>query len=278
MTDEEGLRERLVKSYVENDVITTKNFTLFRSGETGTDYFDIDSIVETPEGGNTLLDGVEARIGELEDGGLEYDKIAFLHKDSGPVGLLIYAWTLCQRLDAELVVLKLWKKLRFDDLKIKGNDIEDGDSVLLVDDVANTGTTQQRAIDLVRTNGGNVTGVVCVYEREDGVLNRLGEENEIEFVGSIDTNHTIRNLGLSLAEDPQEYLDEDFLTEFVEVFPGKTPDKDAIEREIDAAISELLDRHDVTASEEVRRGFRNLYFNGYVFENREEVYGIEKTD
>jgi orotate phosphoribosyltransferase len=51
-----------------------------------------------------------------------------------------------------------------------------GARVLLVDDVATTGTSVSKAIDVIRANGGVVEDVIAVVSRQEGAEGRLKEK------------------------------------------------------------------------------------------------------
>ncbi len=54
-------------------------------------------------------------------------------------------------------------------------EVQEGERVLLVEDVATTGGTLQRAINLLRDEGAVVDLAVCVVDREEGAEEKLRE-------------------------------------------------------------------------------------------------------
>ena len=269
------LRRKLLEAFVEHGVLSHDQITLMHSGERGTDYFDLDNMSGSPEKQRLVIEGVLRMIESLESRGMEFDKLVFLHKDSGPIGMPVFASELSQRLEREFVLLKMWSKLRFEELRVKGAGINDGDSVLILDDVITSGNTQKRAIEFVRNQGGDVSGIACMLERIEGRLREVGENNGEDI--KTETLFTLKDLeyaGLGLIRDENSYLSEDFIEEFDERY-GMNEKKLENVDEIEEIVCRILNYHDVQADERAMRVLENLYFNVYLNLNPDEIYREE---
>jgi hypoxanthine phosphoribosyltransferase len=169
----------------------------------------------------------------------------------------------------------MWSKLRFEELRVKGAGINDGDSVLILDDVITSGNTQKRAIEFVRNQGGDVSGIACMLERIEGRLREVGENNGEDI--KTETLFTLKDLeyaGLGLIRDENSYLSEDFIEEFDERY-GMNEKKLENVDEIEEIVCRILNYHDVQADERAMRVLENLYFNVYLNLNPDEIYREE---
>ena len=110
-------------------VLVHKNFTLFNAGGRGEAYFDIDRMTCNPRMRLALITLFKDMIFKFTENGMSYNKIVFIDKGSGPTGTIVLASHLSNELKdendplgKEIVILRLWKKLRFNHVKVKGLD------------------------------------------------------------------------------------------------------------------------------------------------------------
>lgn len=272
------MNEELLRAIATTPVMSHKNFALYHAGETGNDFFDTDFFLSDADVRSSLVDELVALIEEEFDVS-SYDKIAFLDKDYGPVGTIIYASEIADEFGMDMVVIRVKDhlELRFDDLKVKGN-LDDGDSVLIVDDVINTGGTQRRAMEIVEDLGGIPKGVLCVFARDTEVLEEMTDEWDVGDVAtaeSLFTHDSLEHLGLSLAEEPEDYFQEDFASEFVDLLmEGEEAEitKEEIQHQLDESLNKLFEGSKMPDNEGARKALRNAYFNTSLFLAKERIY------
>lgn len=275
MIEDKELRRELLRGFVSQSVLTHENITFFHSGEKGTDFFDLDNHSGYPAFQRDLLKGLNERIESLQDDGLSFDKLAFLDKDSGPAGMLPFAVQLSQELDKQFSIVKTWEKIRIDKLRVKGSPVTDGESILLIDDVLTTGSTQEKAIDYLENQGGDVEGLLVVLARYEHRLQNLTSNKDIPYEDFLFTHDMLKFGGLSLSEDAESYLSEGYIEEFEELYgidENQLPDTEGI----DEILEKLMEEHDMSMDDETFRAFKNLYFNAYLMVNQEELLGREE--
>jgi orotate phosphoribosyltransferase len=76
--------------------------------------------------------------------------------------------------------------------------LEPGSKVVIVDDVATTGTSLSSAVEIIRANGGIVEDVVALVDRHEGAEDKL-KKMEIKLspvTGINDIVNTLYNAGL----------------------------------------------------------------------------------
>lgn len=296
------MNEELLRAIATTPVMSHKNFALYHAGETGNDFFDTDYFLSDEEVRSSLVNELVELVEDEYDVS-SYDKIAFLDKDYGPVGTIIYASEIADEFSMDMVVIRVKDhlELRFDDLKVKG-DLDEDDSVLIVDDVINTGGTQRRAMEIVEELGGIPEGVLCVFARNPQVLENMQEWDigEVRNATSLFTHDSLVHLGLSLAEEPEDYFEVDFAERFVDILvedveqelanleEGELKNEErvrqkletvhekaeALQRDMEETVDELLDEGKISEDDEgFRKLVENLYFNSVAFVNQEEIYG-----
>jgi orotate phosphoribosyltransferase len=273
------LDELLVELFVDHNVVSHKETTLYRSGLTGSDFFDIDRILGKPEPQQLLIDRIIHHVDDLVDRGLEFDTLAFIHKDIGPIGLVAYSSQISERLDKNIVIVKRWKNLRKDSLKIKGHNPSESESILLLDDVITTGSTQKMAINAIENNGGQVSGLLSIFTRDIERLNDIERRFEIEYINTLFTHKDLINIGLAFPEKYEEYTEEDF----VENYPDMEGMNIEEERKeigdlLDNKISGLLEKHGKTVDSENKQALKNLYFNVSTHIHQDDLYTSKKEE
>lgn len=257
MTDD--VDPKLLEGLSRNSVVTAKNFAVFHSAGKGAGFFDIDNVMGDAEYREALLDEL---VSDIEGMDAEFNKLVFLDKDYGPTGLLPAATELSSRLDTDFAILKLWDSLRFDHLKVKGEQIRYGDSVLLLDDVITTGNTQERAIDIIDNQGGRVAAIYSVLTRQPENVERFEADGvECESLLSLDD---VIHMGLTFPKSPDIYEEKDLVSEYRSRVDGEYSASE-LESEVDSRVSGLLDRTEITASEDVEESLRDLYFQSSLY-------------
>jgi len=267
-------KEKLVKALYKYPVIVSKNISVYHAGAAGTDFFDADRLICDPESQKALLEETKAKIKLLQEKGMSFDKIAFLDKESGPVGTILLASTLSQHFQKKIIILRPWRKLKLDHIKVKGwienvneDPIKPNDTILLIDDVITTGATQKDAIDIVERHRAKVTGIICIFVRDTKAIENLKIEKKIEYFETIWDYDELVYRGLILAQ-PDKLLAEDFVKEFANRILSKRKVRQAekkINARLDKMISSLLEEENISADENVKLGLKNLFFNDLLY-------------
>ena len=255
--------------------IEEKNFSLFHSGNGKNDiFFDIDVIACNPSLQKALIEVFLNKIDNLINQGLKFDKIAFIDKECGPVGTILLASSISQILNKEIIILRPWKGLRFQNIKIKGHiknvnesPLKPNDKILLIDDVIATGASQIKAIELVETFGSNVTGIVCAFVRTDLAVENIKSQKNINFIDKIYTYEELLLLGF-IAPNTQELLSMDFMEKLIDdILPEKFDDSELIafknlDKSIDDIIDNILIEYKIEADDVIKQALKNLYLSG----------------
>lgn len=279
------IEEKLLNRLYRYPVVIGKNISLYHAGGKGTDFFDVDRLTCDPESQKELSEEIEAKVRLLEKEGMYFDKMAFIDKESGPVGTILLASTLSQDFKKKIIILRPWSKLKWDHIKVKGwienidgNPIKPNDSILLIDDVITTGSIQKDAIEIVERYKAKVTGLVCVFVRDTEAVEDIKREKKIKYVKTIWNYDELVYRGLVIAQ-PDKLLTEDFVKEFVNrVLPEKKVPE--AEREINAKLQKmifsLLEEENISADETIKLGLKNLLFNSVLYSYRERLVATIK--
>ncbi len=261
----------LLQALRDYPVLVHRNFCLYHAGERGDDYFDIDRMTCSRSTQMQLVKRLITEIRSLENKGLQYDRVAFIAKDAGPVGLIVLSSSLSQRLHRDVVVIRPWQKIRFDHIGIKGcvhrkgeAVLREGDRILLLDDVITTGNTQRRAIEIAERFNARITGIVCVFARQEEAVGRLKEETSVEHISSIWTHHELSALGF-IPTPPQQLTDAHLAYRLArEAYPESeaTEVGEALDKEVEEIVTRLLEERSIQAELPVREGLKNMYLNG----------------
>lgn len=257
---------------VSNSVISFKDTVLYHGGDTGTDFFDIDVITGNSDSQSQLLDVIQKYIARMSNDGLEYDKIALIHKDMGPIGLITYGSQLSKLLDKELVMVKRWRNLREDDLRVKGAKLEEEDSVLLIDDVVTTGATQKSAIDAIENKGATVSGLLTLFTRNWDVLEDISGVKDINYLESVVTHDELEYVGIALPENPEKYFRSNFIRRYIHMMGEGEQAEQMLEEDVEDAITKLLEKHELSTEDTSKDALKNLYFNLSAFALRDKLY------
>jgi orotate phosphoribosyltransferase len=109
---------------------------------------------------NALKDIVTRKVGE-------FDTFA-----SVPTSGLVFGSALAYEMSRPFIYARIQPK-SYGTEKIVEGFLEPGSKVVIVDDVATTGTSVSRAVEIIRANGGIVENVVAVVDRHEGAEDKL---------------------------------------------------------------------------------------------------------
>jgi len=164
----EDKKKELISLLKENEVIKFGKFTL-SSGKESDYYVDMKRAVTDPE----ILSKVAEIISEKIEG-LGVDKVAGPALGAVPIATAI-------SLHAKLPLLMIRKEKKgYGTSKLIEGDLEEGDSVVVVEDVTTTGKSLLKAIDAIENNKGVVKRAFVVVDRSEGALENF-KTNGIEL-------------------------------------------------------------------------------------------------
>ena len=159
----------------------------FVQGGRGGDYVDVDQLFAEPSDGDMaqVLDLLVDKINQYH-AQQPLSAVAFVERDSGPVGLVASRHWIASRCGLPTLVVRPQKRIARS--AIKGSRIEQGDLVALVTDVATTGRSIVRAANVVWQAGGRVAVVIPLVDRECGARELLKRMDlDLDPVESIST-------------------------------------------------------------------------------------------
>lgn len=265
MLYESDADEKLLKAMIKYPIIARKNFCLFRSGKIGDDFFDFDRLSCKLELRRILIQRYKEKIDELKNNGVEFNKIAFIDKNTGPTGSIVLASPLSEMLEKDFIILRIRKRLRLPHVKVKGwikneNDypIKKGDLILLIDDVTTTGEgSLLKAIQLVKEFQGKIVAIVTALCRDLEAIKQI-KENGCEFK-YIWTRDKLVNLGLMLPTE-EEMLKEDFIHRIVKETKLSPNIETALRENFKKHIISISKENNIDIDEKAMRGLVNMYF------------------
>ncbi|NLK26317.1 MAG: orotate phosphoribosyltransferase [Euryarchaeota archaeon] len=154
------IREALIRC----GALTYGDFTL-ASGKKSPYYIDIKKASTDPDVLEMMADEM-ARLIQLQ--GLRFDRIAGVVLGSIPLAV-----ALSLRIKVPYIMVRKEKKDHGTGKLIEGM-LQQGDRVLMVEDVITSAGSVTDAIGTVRAAGGEVSEVLCVVDRQGGGEQRLG--------------------------------------------------------------------------------------------------------
>lgn len=111
--------------------------------------------------------------------------VVFVERDNGPVGLVASRFLIAKRLDLPTWTVRPRKRIRR--AVLKGGTLKPGDRVVIVTDVATTGTTIAEAARAIWQLGGQVAGAISLVDRESGAKETLEQVDiDLDSIRSID--------------------------------------------------------------------------------------------
>lgn len=270
MTDDLSEVGKLLEEIRGNHGLNPANFTLLHAGDKEDDYLDIDFLFGDSGAQLELMEEVESKLNEYDD----YDRLAFINKDYGPIGMLPYASEITNRVNKEGAIVQLDRRIRLDHLRVKGvtydsRDLKN-DRVVIVDDVITTGDTQENAIDILEDWGAEVVGTVCVYARDLDTLEYL-ENSRVEFSDYVFSREDLLELGYILSDDIADYADKDVLQKHREVFGKSDEELNKMYNDAKSRVDEMV--QDEPIDEETRQALINYKITSSIFE---ELYPPEE--
>ena len=151
-------KEQLIDLLKENEVFLEGDFTL-SSGKKSNYYINMKKAITEPKILSTISKLITEKINDDE-----IDKVAGPALGAVPIATAV-------SLESELPLLMIRKEKKgYGTSKLIEGELNDGDSVIVVEDVSTTGGSLLKAIKAIQENGGNVKRAFVVVDRQEGAI------------------------------------------------------------------------------------------------------------
>lgn len=157
-------KEYLIGLLKENEVFLEGDFTL-SSGKKSNYYINMKKAITEPEILSTISKLITDKIRDDE-----IDKVAGPALGAVPIATAV-------SLESKLPLLMIRKEKKgYGTSKLIEGELNDGDSVIVVEDVSTTGGSLLKAIKAIQENGGNVKRAFVVVDRQEGAIEAFEKE------------------------------------------------------------------------------------------------------
>jgi orotate phosphoribosyltransferase len=141
-------------------------------------FFDVDTMLSVPSDIKYVTNWFVQKITEVKRKVGHIDYIAFIEKDSGPVGVLSHKDLLVAKTNIPAIVVRVRRRLVR--AAIKGESppgerlpMAKGDTIVILSDVTTTGSQIGKAATLLKRYGVDVPYAIVVLDREEGAEENL---------------------------------------------------------------------------------------------------------
>lgn len=147
-----------------------------RAGRGITDlYYDIDVSITDNKKMSAVADWYLSIIHKIIKNNPAIDRIAFIEKDSGPVGTIMLLGLLVEKCKLPAIIVRLRRRLSIN--SVKGYEVKKGLNVILASDVITSGGSLKNAIQKLLEVGIHVKAAIFLISRMDDVsINGLEKE------------------------------------------------------------------------------------------------------
>lgn len=168
--------------------IDTENKFSLKGNDKSPYYFDLRQVISHYNEFMTLSNYVSETISNcIKKNNVSYDKIAGV-----PLGGIPIATNIARNLEANMVMPRSERKKYGRKNEIEGN-INVGDEIILIEDVITTGNSVLETIKMIERNGGLVSLVVVIFDRDCGGLENI-KNNGYNVICILDINYLVDNL------------------------------------------------------------------------------------
>ncbi len=135
-------------------------------------YFcDMDALIASPDKLNEWAENFAAKIRDIEKVKGSIDKLAFIEKHEGPIGILVLLGMIEAKTMIPSIVVRINKRTLLG--SIKGATIKNNDHIIILSDVATKGTSIKKAAQIISEFGGRVDTALVAYDRMNGAKENL---------------------------------------------------------------------------------------------------------
>jgi orotate phosphoribosyltransferase len=157
-------KKELIELLINKEVVKFGKFIL-SSGKESDYYVNMKMAITDPKILKTIAKIVSSQIGEER-----IDKIAGPALGAVPIATAI-------SLESEIPMLMIRKaKKGYGTSKLIEGTLQEGDSIVVIEDVTTTGNSLLKAIRAIKENGGVVKRAVVVVDRDEGAIENLKNE------------------------------------------------------------------------------------------------------
>lgn len=261
MLDSE-LKKRLFKELMLRHVIVAKNQFMYVSGYSGFDFFDSDYLSLSPETSELVASIYSDSIKKFRESGTKVTKLVFLEKSGGTVGPISLTAMIGKKTGLDTVVIRRRVpcscSMCRSELRLKGssiNPLSSNDTLVIVEDVATTGSTIEEAANIVEASGAKVVGAIVLLDREMGARSRLKKMN-IELYSVLERTALIE-LGF-IPPTVEDVSSRDFTHDLGKILSVSGQELSNIQENLDSFVSKILESKGRDVTEENKRVMRNL--------------------
>jgi orotate phosphoribosyltransferase len=167
--EKKHLMKKVAFDLIINDALRVGDFLLY-SGKKSPYYVDLRQTISDPATMDLIADSL-ARIIDNEIGRDKFDKIMGV-----PTAGVPFATLVCQKLSMPMLYYRKERKEHGVRKKIEGK-LDANDRILMIDDLITTGKSVVQAAEGAREQGGQVTELVVLLDREQGGCESLLSSN-----------------------------------------------------------------------------------------------------
>ena len=171
-------KEYLINLLKENGVFLKGDFTL-SSGKKSDYYINMKKAITDPEILSTIAKLITKSISEDN-----IDKVAGPALGAVPIATAV-------SLESEIPLLMIRKEKKgYGTSKLIEGELNEGDDVIVVEDVTTTGGSLLKAIKAIQDNGGSVKRAFVVVDRQEGAIEAFDSEGvKLEPLITVDEDH-----------------------------------------------------------------------------------------
>lgn len=135
-------------------------------------YVDLDYILSDPSNVERVVDQYTLKIRELQRKGIHIDRLAFIEKDSGPIGGLSLKDLLIMQTKIPAIIVRVQRRIL--SASIKGYPpLQHGEQILIVSDIATSGAAILKAARIIWHFEAKVPHVLVFFDRQQGADDNL---------------------------------------------------------------------------------------------------------
>jgi orotate phosphoribosyltransferase len=152
------------------ETCTKRSEWTLSSGKPSNEFINIDEYMYNPQKSSELAKRISIKLKEILAYGDEFDKLAFIEKPDGTVGLITLLGSISIDIDMPCIIIRPKKRLQMDTIKGK---VSFGERILIISDIATSGSTIFSAAEILRSRGGKTPYALVVLDRLQGATENL---------------------------------------------------------------------------------------------------------